>query len=100
MFEALSSKLNGVFDRLRRRGALSEADVSEALREVRVPTLVIHGRDDKLLPAAGGKAVAKAIPGARLELIDGMGHDLPEELWPRFADLIAENAERAAPAPS
>ncbi len=66
------------------------------IRTITAPTLVIHGKSDKLLPAAGGKAVAKAIPGARLELIDGMGHDLPVELWPRFADLIAENAGRAA----
>jgi hypothetical protein len=40
--------------------------------------------------------VADAIPGARLELIDGMGHDLPAQVWDRVADLIAENAARAA----
>jgi pimeloyl-ACP methyl ester carboxylesterase len=68
------------------------------LRTITCPTLVIHGKSDKLLPSAGGKAVAKAIPGARLELIDGMGHDLPIELWPRFADLIVENAGRAVAA--
>jgi pimeloyl-ACP methyl ester carboxylesterase len=65
------------------------------IRTITCPTLVIHGKSDKLLPSAGGKAVAKAIPGARLELLDGMGHDLPIELWPRFADLIVENAGRA-----
>ena len=69
---------------------------TEELRGVRCPTLVIHGKADKLLPAAGGKAVAKAIPGARLELIDGMGHDLPTELWPRFAEMIEQNTQRAA----
>ena len=70
---------------------------SGELRDIRCPTLIVHGRDDKLVPAAGGKAVAKAIPGARLELIEGMGHDLPEDLWPRFAEMIAENARRADP---
>ncbi len=70
---------------------------TKELRGVRCPTLVIHGRDDKLVPPAAGKATAKAIPGARLELVDGMGHDLPEELWIRFAELIDENARRAAP---
>jgi hypothetical protein len=39
--------------------------------------------------------VAKAIPGARLELIEGMGHDLPRELWPRIAGLLVDNARRA-----
>ncbi len=58
------------------------------------PTLVVHGLADKLLPAAGGRAVARAIAGARLELIEGMGHDLPAELWPRLADLIAANPAR------
>ena len=57
--------------------------------------MVIHGTDDALIDVSGGKATAAAIPGARLELIEGMGHDLPRELWPRFVDLIVENAERA-----
>ena len=65
--------------------------------DVSLPVRVIHGREDKLLPSAGGEATAQAIAGARLELIDGMGHDLPIELWPRFAGLIAENAARAKP---
>ena len=57
--------------------------------------MVIHGTDDALIDVSGGKATAAAIPGARLELIEGMGHDLPRELWPRFVDLIVENAARA-----
>lgn len=65
------------------------------IRRIRCPTLIVHGRADKLMPAAAGRAVASAIPGARLELFDGMGHDLPAELWPRFAELIAANASRA-----
>ena len=67
------------------------------IRCIRCPTLVLHGRDDRLVPPAAGKAVAKAIPAARLELVAGMGHDLPRQLWPRFAELIAENAARARP---
>lgn len=74
---------------------MASGNRTDELRGISCPTLVIHGRADKLLPSAGGKAVARAVPGARLELIDGMGHDLPTELWPRFADLIAENAARA-----
>ena len=74
---------------------LASGDRTEALRRLDVPTVVIHGTDDALIDVSGGKATAAAIPGARLELIEGMGHDLPRKLWPRFVDLIAENAERA-----
>lgn len=74
---------------------IASGDRTAELRTIRAPTLAIHGADDKLLPAAGGRAVADAIPGARLEVIDGMGHDLPFQLWGRVADLIAENAARA-----
>jgi pimeloyl-ACP methyl ester carboxylesterase len=73
----------------------ASGDRTEALRNVDVPTTVIHGNQDILVDVSGGKATAAAIPGARLELIDGMGHDLPAQLWPRFVDLITENAERA-----
>jgi pimeloyl-ACP methyl ester carboxylesterase len=76
---------------------VASGDRTRRLAEVTAPTLVIHGAADKLLPAAGGRATAEAIPAARLELIDGMGHDLPEELWPHIADLITENAARAKP---
>jgi pimeloyl-ACP methyl ester carboxylesterase len=58
---------------------------------------VIHGRADKLMPCGAGEAVARAIPGSRIELIEGMGHDLPVELWPRFTRSIADNAARAKP---
>ncbi|HYF26576.1 MAG TPA: alpha/beta fold hydrolase [Baekduia sp.] len=74
---------------------LASKDRSRALRRVVAPTLVIHGTADKLVRPSGGRATARAIPGARLELIDGMGHDLPKALWPRLADLIADNAVRA-----
>ena len=78
---------------------MASGNRSPEIARITCPTLVIHGREDKLLPPAGGEATAQAIAGARLELIDGMGHDLPIELWPRFADLIAENAARAKPVP-
>jgi pimeloyl-ACP methyl ester carboxylesterase len=66
------------------------------LGSIKAPTLVIHGSDDKMIAPSGGRATAKAIPGARLLLIEGMGHDLPRGAWPQLADAIAENASRAA----
>ena len=74
---------------------LASGDRTEALRALEVPTTVIHGTDDILVDVSGGKATADAIPGARLELIGGMGHDMPAQLWPRLVELITENAERA-----
>lgn len=56
-------------------------------RQITAPTVVIHGRADKLMRPAGGRAIASAIPGARLVLFDGMAHDLPEALWD---DIIGE----------
>jgi len=50
-------------------------------RRITAPTVVLHGTADKLQRPYGGKVVARTIPGARLRLFDGMGHDLPEELW-------------------
>jgi pimeloyl-ACP methyl ester carboxylesterase len=50
-------------------------------REITAPTVVLHGTADKLQRPFGGRVVARTIPGARLRLFDGMGHDLPEELW-------------------
>jgi pimeloyl-ACP methyl ester carboxylesterase len=67
----------------------------EALRRVRVPTLVIHGSLDPLLPPQGGRQIAAAIPGAELMIVDGMGHAMPEALWPRVVGAIAAHAERA-----
>ena len=66
------------------------------LRQIRVPTLVIHGKADRLIRPSGGRATARAIPGAKLDLIDGMGHDLPRGVWPRILDGIEKTAARAA----
>ena len=61
-----------------------------------MPTLVIHGKSDRLIRPSGGRATARAIPGAKLDLIDGMGHDLPRGVWPRILDGIEQTAARAA----
>jgi len=67
-----------------------------ALRRLDVPTVVIHGESDPLVPLRAGVATARAIPNAELIAIPGMGHDMPEQLWPTFVDAIAKNADRAA----
>lgn len=66
-------------------------DRTRQLAAVRQPTLVIHGREDPLVPAACGMDLARRIPGARLELVDGMGHDLPTPLMPWLATRIADH---------
>lgn len=73
----------------------ASGDRTPGLRKLKLPALVIHGRNDVLVHPSGGRATAKAIPGARLKLIDGMGHDLPRALWPAFVEEIAANAARA-----
>jgi pimeloyl-ACP methyl ester carboxylesterase len=65
------------------------------LRSVSAPTLVIHGKADKLVRPSGGRATARKIPGARLLEIEGMGHDLPRGAWRQMIDAIADNARRA-----
>jgi pimeloyl-ACP methyl ester carboxylesterase len=69
-----------------------------ALHDVKVPTLVVHGLDDPLVPPENGRRVAGAVPGARLVELEGMGHNMPDQLWPLVADAIAETAARAVPA--
>jgi pimeloyl-ACP methyl ester carboxylesterase len=64
----------------------------EALASCTVPTLVIHGRVDPLVPVEGGIDTAEAIPGAKLMIIEDMGHDLPRALWPQIVDAIAAHA--------
>jgi pimeloyl-ACP methyl ester carboxylesterase len=98
-------------DRLRRRAArawdrchypigaarqlvaiMASPDRTAPLRQVRVPTLVIHGEADPLVGPSGGRATAEAIPHARLLTVPGMGHDLPPETWPLIAGAIVDNA--------
>jgi pimeloyl-ACP methyl ester carboxylesterase len=75
---------------------LASGSRTAALRELEVPAVVIHGQSDPLVPLRAGIATAKAIPNAELIKIPGMGHDMPKELWPKFVEAIARNAERAA----
>ena len=74
---------------------LASGSRTAALRQLDVPTVVIHGESDPLVPLRAGVATARAIPEAELITIPGMGHDLPRELWPTFVDAIAKNADRA-----
>ena len=61
-----------------------------------MPTCVVHGDSDPLVHVTGGRATARAIPGAEFVLIKGMAHDLPEQLWPTFSDAIRRTANRAS----
>jgi proline iminopeptidase len=92
------------YERIARRGldtaaarrqllaVLATGDRRPWLRTISAPTLVLHGRLDPLLPVAAGIETAACIPGARLVVIEGMGHDLPPPLLPRIADEIASIA--------
>jgi pimeloyl-ACP methyl ester carboxylesterase len=80
----------------RQLGAIvATGDRTEKLRGIKAPTLVIHGTVDKMIRPSGGRATAKAIPGARLMMIKGMGHDLPRGAWPLLIDAISEHARAA-----
>lgn len=74
---------------------LTQPDRTRALREVGVPFTVVHGLADRMVHVSGGRATSMAVPGAELLLIQGMGHDLPEALWPTFVRVIRETAARA-----
>jgi pimeloyl-ACP methyl ester carboxylesterase len=100
----LRSLLGAMYDRghdagsvARQLGAiLASGDRTAELRHITAPTLVIHGTADKLVAPSGGRATARAIPGARLLMIEGMGHDLPRGAWPQLIDAIVENASHAS----
>ena len=68
---------------------------SAALADVKVPTVVIHGTDDRSVPFENGKRTAEAIPGAELVAIEGMGHDLPRGAWEQVVSAITANTKRA-----
>jgi pimeloyl-ACP methyl ester carboxylesterase len=74
---------------------LADGDRTPLLGRITAPTVVIHGRDDPLVPFACGEQLAAAIPDARLHAIAGMGHDLPPALMPEVAGVLMENAARA-----
>ncbi|MCA0978643.1 alpha/beta fold hydrolase [Qipengyuania flava] len=77
---------------------VADGDRSAMLREITVPTLVLHGEDDPLVPCEGGRDTAACIPGARLKTIPGWGHDLPLDLVDELAGEIAAHAKGASAA--
>jgi pimeloyl-ACP methyl ester carboxylesterase len=73
----------------------ADGDRTPLLGQIKAPTQVLHGTADPLVPVAAGRDLAARIGGAKLDLVEGMGHDLPVALWPRFADAISAAAARA-----
>ncbi len=71
---------------------IASGNRSRLLRNIRTPTLVIHGGADRMVPPVHGRHLARCIPNARLEIIPGMGHDLPAQLHERLASLVAGHA--------
>ena len=74
---------------------IASGDRTAELQRITAPTLVIPGTADTLVSPSGGRASARAIPGAKLMMIEGMGHDLPRVLWPRLIDAFASHAAEA-----
>jgi pimeloyl-ACP methyl ester carboxylesterase len=74
---------------------VASGDRTAALASVRAPTVVVHGDADPLIDVSGGRATAAAIPGARLLVVPGLGHELPPAAWPEVVGAVAENARRA-----
>ena len=85
---------NGVMRQM--LAVLTQPNRAARLHSIRVPTLVVHGLEDKRVHVSGGRATAAAIPGAELLLIPGMGHDLPPALHETFTAAIRRTADRAA----
>jgi pimeloyl-ACP methyl ester carboxylesterase len=86
--------------RRQHRAVRSAGDRTEALRGLSVPTVVIHGSEDRMCHPSGAHATAAAVPGAELVLIPGMGHDLPPGAWPQLTDAIVRNARAGGGAPA
>ena len=75
---------------------MASGDRTEQLAAVAAPTLVVHGTEDPLVSISGGEATAEAIPGARLHLIEGMGHDLPVALLPEVVGALVAHTRDAS----
>ena len=98
--ERITADSNAAYDRVWDPGGRSRQAMAvgaspsrvEALGALKVPTLVVHGDADRLVSLEGGRATAAAVPGARLEIVEGMGHDYPPQLWGRMVDLITTHA--------
>ena len=84
---------NGVLRQM--LAVVTQDDRTAALGGLRVPTAVVHGDADKMVHVSGGRATAAAVPGAELLVVTGMGHDLPEELYDTFTDVVRRTADRA-----
>jgi len=78
------------------RAILASGSRKERLQSVTAPTLVIHGTVDPLVHPAGGKDTAASIPGAKLLMIEGMGHATPIPMWPQIINAIATHAKGAS----
>jgi pimeloyl-ACP methyl ester carboxylesterase len=102
--ERITADAYAAFDRCwdpggRQRQAFAvakSASREEALRSLAVPTLVVHGDADRLVPPEFGRRTAELIPGARFEIVEGMGHDYPPQHWDRMVELISEHALAAS----
>ncbi len=79
---------------------LNQPDRSKQLAELQIPTAVLHGNADKMVHVSGGRATARAVPGAELLVVEGMGHDLPRQLFDTVVDLVRRTADRAEAARS
>jgi pimeloyl-ACP methyl ester carboxylesterase len=75
----------------------ASGDRTEAVRGIRVPTLVIHGESDPLIDVAAGQRTAQLIDRAELLIVPGMGHDLPRQIWPVLVDAVVKVADQAGP---
>lgn len=102
-FDYLEQRTRSIYARGVTRGGVTRQMLAIAhaknrvreLRQLDLPTLVIHGKEDPLVPVSGGVDTANAIPGARLEIIEGMGHDLPLALMDRLTGLIVAHVRDA-----
>jgi pimeloyl-ACP methyl ester carboxylesterase len=74
---------------------INQPNRARSLASLRIPTAVVHGTADKMVHVSGGRATARAIPGAELLVIDGMGHDMPPELFETLTEIIRRTADRA-----
>jgi pimeloyl-ACP methyl ester carboxylesterase len=100
--DELRARATAGYDRARQPAGMARqlaaivggSDRTAALRNVTVPTLVVHGEADPLLDISGGRATAAAVPGAELLTVPGMGHDLPSSAWPAIIDAITRIAAR------
>jgi pimeloyl-ACP methyl ester carboxylesterase len=76
---------------------LASGSRAEGLRQLDVPTLVVHGTIDNLVAPSGGERTAELVPDAKLLMIEGMGHDLPRPLWDQFVDAVTAHAGQHPP---